>query len=320
MELSNNYRLRRLIHTESSEYHQLDLIKNPNEIDFQVRTLLLIHGALSSIDKSFKDLLSMSPSFLASLMGPVYQQILFFDHDSWGDRPEKNANYLNDVLFGGNRFSGNNLDLLTTSRGSLVAFDLTILNPRMDIGKVIMFSPGGCGYLTSLDGISKWLTLISKIDPSSILDILALITSGATALLRTSGMQDSFPNSTFLSTAYSTDLRYPVEFRSMSADYHQRLYDKETDEFKRFVCKALSGGADLALKLFLGKEHDWVIGRREQNMQIQGSNATSTNTEFKCRHGRYFRPHYPLQENHPNQDYMLFDEIYQFLSSPPIFQ
>lgn len=98
------------------------------KIDPNKKTLLLIHGTISSIQKSYGDLFdsgnprTQTTDFTwiqkAILGGKKYEQVIGFDHPSIVDSPQQNADKLFSLL-APLRFS-KTVDIITSSRGGLV--------------------------------------------------------------------------------------------------------------------------------------------------------------------------------------------------------
>lgn len=99
------------------------------KIDRNKKTLLLIHGTISSVQKSYGDLYDSGKSTAAMtqhdwlqkqiLGGNKYEQVIGFDHPSIVDSPQDNADKLFSLLAPLGNFS-KSVDIITTSRGGLV--------------------------------------------------------------------------------------------------------------------------------------------------------------------------------------------------------
>lgn len=293
-------------------------------IDINAKTLIFIHGMFSSFEGSFEDLLSekyngSNHNFLNHLATKGrYKQILVFDHPTYWDTPEENAEWLFNGPFKGLTFKRDKVDIITTSRGSLVAMALATspeLAIRLKIRRVLFFSAGGCGFLTSIDGVAKLVSILKRTASGPIQKILlGILSIGLDYTVKNSGLAASIPGSDFLKRVYSAPLPHPVSFKPMVADWNKKLIRNER-RWKEISLRILASGLDVIIMLFLGTENDWVIGCSEQRKVPAGNMAdVREQHNYKCTHGKYFQSGFPLRANRREMgDWDVHDEILKYL-------
>lgn len=98
--------------------------------------LMIVHGLLGKISKKFLSPLFQDTGFMQSLHEKYGNRIIGFEHPTVLEDPEKNASSLQDQFFKKGIFPSETphfrMDILTRSRGALVARCLLELNGRVD--------------------------------------------------------------------------------------------------------------------------------------------------------------------------------------------
>ncbi len=307
----------------NNESGQFTKIKKTDGIDFNAKTLLLIHGTFNDTYGTFDHFISKKyfgsdHNFLNYLIeNNYYEQILAFDHPYFWDTPEENAQWLINFL-SGQCFSSNKLDVLGASRGGLLAMYLAANLKSaytLKVGKVLVFSGGSSGYLNSIAGLSKMISIMKLNAPPSLQKLLLGIASiGVSYLEKNSGLSSMKSGSPFLTKLYSEPLEHPVIFKAMVAEWSPHLVI-EKGWIDTTIKRALAAGVDLVIKLFLGAHHDWVIGTAEQRKLPQGLNAfPEPSFEYNSRHGKYFFKGYPKRKIQSQwEDAGVYREILDYL-------
>jgi len=299
-------------------------VSDGNGIDYNAKTLLLIHGMFSSFEGSFEEFVSenyngSNHNFLNHLATKAnYKQILVFDHPTYWDTPDENARWLLDNPFKNSEFKRNKLDIITASRGSLVAMALATtpdLAVRIKIRRVLFFSAGACGYLTAINGLAKLVSALKRTAKEPVQKILiGILSIGLDYTVKDSGLAASIPGSDFLKRVYSAPLPHPVSFKPMVADWHKKLI-RHDRRWKEVTLRIVASGLDVITQLFLGSKNDWVIGCSEQRKVPTGYMSDAREQlDYKCTHGKSYQNGFPLKENkRVMRDWEVYDEIIKYL-------
>ncbi|MEO5645293.1 MAG: hypothetical protein ABIS12_18365, partial [Bacteroidia bacterium] len=149
------------------------------KIDKNKKTLLLIHGTISSIQKSYGDLFdsgnprTKTTDFTwiqkAILSGKKYEQVIGFDHPSIVDSPQQNADKLFSLLAPLGSFS-KTVDIITSSRGGLVG--KCVASQVQEIFKVERVATVACAngveLLNTGQSLGRIFGIIRQIDQEPI--------------------------------------------------------------------------------------------------------------------------------------------------------
>ena len=288
-----------------------------SKIDPTKKTLLLLHGTFSTTVKSFKEFTDQQDqfndnSFLQHLISKgIYEQVLAFDHPTASHSPQDNVKELISRLENVN-FGENLIDVITTSRGALVAEVLSGFEPAINklmLNKVMMFSAAnGCDLLRTAKNLDQVLSVAKKFASGSAWKYILAIAQFSVDKIRTQpGLQAMFPDSKELKGILDTRPNNVVRFRGMVGDWIPEL------EPKRFL-RTIYRGIDGLLWLSFRDKHDWVIGCSEQRKKLTDSNAKSDgNLEYFSTHGKYFvKNHARLTHN---RRLFIFDEIIEYFKT-----
>ncbi len=308
------------------EEGQFVKVVDASAINLSAKTLLLIHGTFKDTYGTFEDFITKKyggthHNFLNYLIAnKIYDQILAFDHPYFWDTPEDNANWLIDNFFKDTCFESGKLDIMGASRGALLGMYLatdTKMADHLKPHKLLSFSGGASGYIESVAGLSKWISILKMNAPMPVQKLLLGIASiGLNYVHKNSGLAALKPGSAFLEKVYSQPLPSPVYFKSMVADWHRQLITGK-GWLDIGMKRALASGIDTVIKLFLGWENDWVIGSADQRKLPQGLNSNpQPSFEYKSMHGKYFIPGYSRRKiNGKWESVDIYHEILSFLKS-----
>jgi hypothetical protein len=311
------------IHLENED-GQFEVVKESNSIELGAKTLLLIHGTFKDTFGTFGDFItkkydSTDHSFLNYLINEgYYEQILAFDHPYFWDTPEENAKWLIDNHFANSCFEVGKLDIMGASRGALLAMYLatdTKMADHLKPSRVISFSGGSSGYVQTVAGLSKWISILKMNAPLPVQKLLLGVASiGLNYVHKNSGLAALMPGSEFLQKIYSNPLPNPVYFKPMVADWHLQLVTGR-GWVDTGMKRALASGLDTVIKLFLGWQNDWVIGSSEQRKLPEGLNSNPLPSfEYSGMHGKYFINGFPQKKvNGKWVDAEIYQEILDFL-------
>ncbi|MDQ3111400.1 MAG: hypothetical protein M3R17_16055 [Bacteroidota bacterium] len=278
-------------------YYALTDQEKKTKFDTNKKTLLLIHGTISSIAKSYGDLYDSGKSTAADtkhdwlqkdvLGGKKYEQIIGFDHPSIVDSPQQNADKLFSMLAPLGTFS-KTVDIITTSRGGLVG--KCVINQKQNIFKVeravTLACANGVELLNTGQALGRMLGIIRLIDQEPVskagLLLLQLVVKVA---LAQPGIKIMSKNDPDLKTLLATP---PAD---KNTRYLPLCGDYKLDGNHPAVWKF----ADLLLcGLMKDGHHDWVV---ESDFQVimpagyyayQQSSATYRSLTMDTTHLRYF--------------------------------
>lgn len=149
------------------------------KIDKTKKTLLLIHGTISTIAKSYGDLYNSGKKTAATtahdwlqkaiLGGGKYEQIIGFDHPTIVDSPQTNADTLFKMLAPLGSFS-KTVDVITTSRGGLVG--KCVVNKNQNVFQVERVATVACAngveLLNTGQALGRMFGMIRYIDQEPI--------------------------------------------------------------------------------------------------------------------------------------------------------
>lgn len=245
------------------------------EIDPKLKTLLLIHGTFVDTEKSFrglKDKIYNGHSWLQlKLMDKEYEQIIAFNYPSISEDAYQNVEVLLE-LWDNADFSNNPLDVITTSRGGLVAKVLMTdaKNNKIKLNKAALIAcANGVGYFTTGAYIGRLLGWFRNSATNPIATIILGIAqySVKTFLNMPGCLQMTIGDEKLENLLKSQPTHYhdSLSILTVNGDWDRFLVD---NRLKRI----LAVGLDLLIKPMLGHENDWVVGTHRQRLTYN-SNA-----------------------------------------------
>lgn len=298
----------------------VDITQSTDKIDFSAKTLLLIHGTFKDSYGTFELLVKSKykkteHNFLNHLIkAGHFEQILAFDHPYFWDTTQENIEWLLTNVLKNNSFSNNKLNMLAASRGGLLAYHMASspANDLLKVNKIMCFSSGSSGYISTLEGLDKMLSFL-KIGAPLVTQklIVGLVSTGLNFLHDKSGLNILKPKNPELDTIYKGPLAPNVEVKIMAADWHKSLINKNK-KWKRILFRGVASIGDYVIRAFLGPQHDWVIGTENQREYkvINKNNINITEIEYRCTHGKYFNINFPRTMDNKHID--IHSEIEQF--------
>ncbi|MBL4648405.1 MAG: hypothetical protein JKY03_01645 [Aureispira sp.] len=244
---------------DDNEFQSIPLIKNRNRrrIDFNKKTLLLLHGTFSNTCGSYGKLYGEDGTVLKELIKDGhYEQIISFDHPTISRDVFDNSKELY-RLIGTNKFS-ESVDILGYSRGGLFSKWLASDedNPIFKVGKILNFSPAkGVGYFEKAEYLEKLLSVLQYFMPSAVGKLITFfVQESAEFFLELPGCRQMTPGSKRLDKVLKADFKYPsTTLKNIVADWNVSL---RTNFFSKLNGQSL----DIIVKYFLGSKHDWVVG------------------------------------------------------------
>ncbi len=269
-----------------------------DQIKQDAKTLLLIHGTFVNTNSSYKDLLlyntAKGTSFLQELLQQGhFEQIIALNHPTISHDAEQNVEWFRSRLSALNIRFEQPLQIITTSRGALVAefmaADQNMLPFIPEISKVMMFSAGnGCGYFQIGGRISAILSIWRKTASGPVGKIiLAIAQLSVDWFLSQPGCVLMNPDKPVLGTILnSSPINRNIQYMTVASDWHNCL-NEDLEWYKRLGNTSL----DTLIKIALGKQHDWVIGYECQKLIPVDSNVPLLEERHSV-HGRYLELNY----------------------------
>ncbi len=254
------------------------------------KTLLFLHGTFSSTSGSFAPLAESGTwSWLenVAIARQRYQQVLAFDHDTLLEDLATNAQQLK--LAAGGGFT-RPLDVVTHSRGGLLAKHLAIYEPGLEIERAAMTAcANGVGYMRSIRNVSRFLSIMRRFLRLTTAGdmVVALAQHSVEFVANLPGLKVMTPDSDELRAVLRVPMpagRTQTAFLPITGDYDRGLVEQERF-FKRFALN----GLDLIIKAILGSQHDWVVGSSNQGIVAGGYLAPgSLSVPIKTWHTEYY--------------------------------
>jgi hypothetical protein len=258
-------------------------------IDFNKKTLLLVHGTFASVAGSFKHLYKKQYNngyFLNRLLSEgVFEQIIAFNHPTVSENAQDNVDWFLRKIQG-KRFT-KPISILSSSRGVLVAkrFSSAVNESVMPIEKVLMFSgANGVGWFKVGKNIARGLSIMKRLSsPGAGKMILGFLQFSADFFLSQKACVEMTPGSKALNDLLSLTPQSRTVFLNVVSDWDSDLVQER--EIRRFFAT----GLDKVIQLALGREHDWVVGTKEQRIYFSHSNArTKEVIQIVSMHSHYF--------------------------------
>jgi hypothetical protein len=278
-----------------------EFIENTQSINTSLKTLLLVHGTFSTIEKSYGELCDptvksdgqMISPFQNFLLSTDYDQIIGFNHPTASQSVDENVTHFHKLLDGVT--FNQPVSVITTSRGALVAESILChekTNQILTIDKMMTFAPAhGSDLLKVGKGIDKFLSLLRNMTTKTGWGYaLALAQFSYKAILTQPGLNDMLPNSKKIQELETCVPNNEVVIQAMVGDFDKTLVSK------KFV-RVSAIGLDALIRLAFNSETDWVIGCPEQKMQIKNPKARyNLPFEMFCTHGKQFDVTHPKKD------------------------
>ncbi len=268
------------------------------KIDKNKKTLLLIHGTISSIQKSYGDLFNSGNERTKTtkfdwiqkdiLGGKKYEQVIGFDHPSIVDSPQQNADKLFSLLAPLGSFA-KTVDIITSSRGGLVG--KCVACQVQTIFKVERVATVACAngveLLNTGQSLGRIFGILRHIDQEPVskaaLLVLQLVVKVALAQPGIKIMDKQDPDLIVLRVKepYNKQTR----FLPLCGDYN--IKGKQHPVGWKFVDLLLAG-------MMKDGHHDWVVETDFQVIMAPGyyayqqPSATFRNLTMDTTHLRYF--------------------------------
>lgn len=242
-----------------TQYHGFNIAHSTEDIDSSLKTLLMIHGTFSSTEGSFSDLYGSHGMVLDQLIQEgVFEQIIAFDHPTVSEDVFQNAAVLYQKLEG--FIFENPLSILGYSRGALLSRWLACdpNNISFNAKYILNFSAAnGVGYFEKGHYVQRCLSILQRILPqSSAKLVVALAQFSANYILSQPGFQQMTPKHPKLERVLEAGYSWSgSKTQAIVADWDKQLSKKKGWQF-----------LDMILKWILGRQHDWVVGAREQRI------------------------------------------------------
>lgn len=243
---------------------KFETITDMSVIDPAKKTLFLLHGTFSTTLNTFAHIhyrKNGGSSFLQELMAEgLYEQILAFDHPTISHNADQNIGHLLDTYFGAFTFGENHVDVIACSRGCIVAEALSNYphaTDKIKLGKIILFSAAnGVGYFEKGAYVPKFLSIWKKTASGPFLKvILSLAQYSSEFFLQLPGCEQMTPGHKSLSDILGRNMNSSKSlFLCVVSDWNFDL--ARGNVFKRSGTYLL----DRSIALFLGRQHDWVVG------------------------------------------------------------
>lgn len=272
------------------------LTQEEHPIDFNKKTLLLLHGTFVNVWKTYDPLFNEkfgNPPLLNRLLADgKFEQIIALNYATISHDAEQNAKVFYELLGEGNRFT-QAVSIVGSSRGCLLAKFLSAdpNNEAFTADKVIMFSgANGVGFFTTGKHIARFLSIMRRISGPGGKVALALLQFSAEYFLSLPGAQQMTPKSATLKRVLEMNPHPDTEYFNVVSDWNTSLTE-------RWQQKIFGGGLDLLLKGILGREHDWVVGCPEQELYFTENGNTLSPRRIVSMHARYFDIHYTKDHN-----------------------
>jgi hypothetical protein len=276
------------------------------------KTLLLIHGTFSTTLNTFAHLhysKNGNPSLFQELVSEgIYEQIVAFDHPTISRNADENISHLLENYFTNFSFGSNHVDAIACSRGCIVAEALSNhpdAPDKIKLGKIMLFSAAnGVGYFEKGAYIPKFLSLWRKTASGPFLKvILTLAQYSSEFFLQMPGCQQMTPEHPSLVNVLN---RAPNSEHSL---FQCMVSDWNFDVARGHLFKR-SGAwlMDRSIALFLGKEHDWVVGCNSQR-KLPVNAKRKQDIKLDSMHCRYF------DETYTRSNPMVTHHIKSFLSA-----
>ncbi|MES0488568.1 MAG: hypothetical protein ABUK01_01155, partial [Leptospirales bacterium] len=226
------------------------------------RTLFLIHGTVSNTNTAFKGLIEEGGASWLAEIENNYDNVIGFDHPTFSEGPVENIEAFFKMIGGAKTAT---VDIITHSRGALVGKHLSSVGKNFKIEKgALVAGANGVGYFTAGEDVAKFLKAMKKSNLGN-LAFLKLIFGMAQFstewFLNLPGARAMTPGKDDLQDILNNIRKDPPTFLPIIGDYRA-----DVGWFKAIGKRLI----DLIIKIFLGKQHDWVVGVRAQRIVKPG--------------------------------------------------
>lgn len=267
-------------------------------IDFNKKTLLLIHGTFMNVWITFAELMEAEEGGVCLLNKLIddkkFEQIIAFNYPTISHDAKQNAEIFYQLIGGKKQFS-QPVSIIGSSRGCLLAkyFTADPDNKIFTADKVIMFSAAnGVGYFTFGGHISKFLSVMRKISGPGAKIVLALLQFSAEYFLKLPGSQLMTPGNKSLDDLLKMETNNPdTEYFNVVSDWNVSLANESHK-------KIFGAGLDLLIRAILGRENDWVVGCVEQGKYYHTTSNNKDPKRIISMHARYFDKEYTKENTH----------------------
>ncbi len=243
------------------------------KVDTALRTLLLIHGTFTDTEGSFGGLRTQKPGERSWLQTKIdegtYKQILGFNHPTISKNAADNVKEL--ILRMNADFTGNPVDIITTSRGGLVGKYLFCLDTSntLPVSKAALIAcANGSGYFTVGNNIAKLLGILKTAadlagNPLGGI-ILGFAQFGAKVFLNMPGALQMTIGDASLNTILNAPvaaINHNMKIQPIIGDWDKVLVKDEP-----LIKRLAERGLDVVIQWCLGTENDWVMGTDYQKI------------------------------------------------------
>lgn len=236
---------------------------NGSNINYNLKTLLLIHGTFATTDKSFEAL--VKSKWLDDVIAQKkFEQVIAYDHPTVFKDAHNNVTALLN-FFGTNTFKFP-VSIIGSSQGGLLAQYLANLKPPkpFEVAKVaLVASANGVKWVEIAADFNKFLSILKVINkdfPPALQLITALAQHSVAFCIKQPGLDLMSPGSQRLK-----------DILDSKPSSKSTLYLPIIDDFTKrvvvgdnFFKKIRKLGLDIVISAFLGKHNDWVVQSQNQ--------------------------------------------------------
>ena len=263
------------------ESNSFDEILTPQSIDSSKKTLLLIHGTLSSIDGSFNGLLKESFKGRESWLKYLIEsqdigigQVIGVDHDTLTKTAIENADQFIEFLNGEVQFE-HPVSLMSTSRGGLVIKSICgKYKDILPVDRVITVACANyCGFFVTKGSRSKRKRGVSYAVTALIKMMIGSKWSLITKFLSTQSYEFILSLPGLQSMTKGSEVQKEIQnFKPDPSTVFYPIVGKQKS--RNWFFGTLGATAKfLFINRLLGRDHDWVLGSKQQFLMPGGNLA-----------------------------------------------
>ena len=270
-----------------------------NAIDFDKKTLLLIHGTFSSIEGSYGGTYHTKFAPNNQILNKLiedgkFEQILGFNHPTITHDAKQNAEMLYQYL-GNNRFK-ETVSLVGTSRGALVCKHLAsdIKNTNFIVDRILTYSgANGVHYFEKAKHVKHFLKILKKTAGPAGKVLTAFAQFSVEFFLDQPGSQQMTPDNKRLTDILDAKPLSPTtRYQCVAADWDKSLQSGWRKRVPRIIL-------DAAIKLILGKKNDWVVNF--ENQKIAPFHYSNQFIEIKAGHTKVLHLNHAIGNPNPHE-------------------